>query len=154
MNANEVDKTVEMTIILFKVGEKLFGLSSADVVEVLPILELFDAGEPTTVYDALFNLRGEIIPALNLKRRFGADDGHFEIWNNILVVENAGVKYGLIVEKVLDVVTFDRSIKRAELHWTRLDRNEVFNWGHSVVAMLNLNDVLQMAKLVQSTEAV
>lgn len=151
---NKVNIILEMTIIIFKVGEKLFGLSSTEVVEVLPILELSTAGENAGKYDAVFNLRGEIIPVLNLKKRIGAAVMSFKIWNNILVVEYSQAKYGLIVDKVIDVITFDQEYKNADLNWTRLDKTDIFNWGQSIVTMLDLKNVLKKSKVTQKMEVV
>lgn len=143
-----------MTIIIFKVSEKLFGLSSRDVIEILPILELSNAGENTRGYDAVFNLRGEIVPALNLRRWFGIDIASLELWNNILVVENAGAKFGLVVDKVIDVISFDEEYKNSTLNWTKLDKTDVFYWDQSIVTMLELKQVLKASRIRQKAEAV
>lgn len=142
-----------MTIIIFKVEEKLFGLSSTEVVEVLPILELSIAGEKTAKYDAVFNLRGEMIPALNVRRLLGFAHTSLKLWNNIIVVEYSNEKYGLIVDKVVDVITIDPGQKNTEFNWTKLDKTEIFYWKESIVTMLDLNNVLKKFRVRTTMEA-
>ncbi len=142
-----------MTIIIFKVEEKLFGLSSTEVVEVLPILELSIAGEQAGKYDAVFNLRGEIIPALNVRRLLGFARASYKLWNNIIVVEYLNEKYGLIVDKVVDVIMIDPVQKNTEFNWTKLDKTEIFYWKESIVTMLDLNRELKKSKVRTKMEA-
>ena len=63
--------------------------------------------------DGLVNLRGNIIPAFNLRRRFGLPDRDRDDATRIIIVDMDNRKTGIIVDAVSEVLRFDRSLVEA-----------------------------------------
>ncbi|MBP2666502.1 MAG: chemotaxis protein CheW, partial [Firmicutes bacterium] len=58
-------------------------------------------------------LRGNIIPAFNLRRRFGLADRERDDSTRIIIVDLDNRKTGIIVDAVSEVLRFDRSLVEA-----------------------------------------
>lgn len=124
--------------IIFNVGDDCFGL------DILDIREIIRYQNPTKVPKApefvvgVINYRGEIIPVINLDVIFGLpDDRKYTV---IVVVETGEKLYGLLVDNVLDIVSFE-SEQVQEL--PEFSRNEKTKFLQSV-AKLEQGMVLMM----------
>ena len=101
-----------LQIVTFEAGRESFGLSISDVVEVVRPLPITQLPCMPEFIEGVINLRGAIIPVVDLRRRFGipttAQD-HRKI--RVLIIRRAhpGVRsgrglLGLVVDSVRDVL--------------------------------------------------
>jgi purine-binding chemotaxis protein CheW len=66
-------------------------------------------GAPRTVEGAL-NLRGEVIPVVNVPRALGLGDVELDRKTAIVVAHVHQCSLGLVVDRVVDVATFEQSL--------------------------------------------
>ena len=102
---NEVIQQEEVVQFLsFTVSNELFGIELTYVHEILRPVFITRIPNVENFIMGVINLRGEIIPILDLKKKF--DQGFTEIDNNsrIVVLEFNGKRFGLLVEDVKQVI--------------------------------------------------
>jgi purine-binding chemotaxis protein CheW len=73
-------------------------------------MELTRVPQSPADVEGVINLRGKIIPVLDLRKRFGFPVGERNEQNRIIVVEVAGRVLGFIVDRVHEVLRIDSSI--------------------------------------------
>lgn len=59
-----------VSIVAFHVGDARFGVLSADVREVVRAVALTRLADAPAIIEGIFDLRGEIVPVLDLRKRF------------------------------------------------------------------------------------
>lgn len=58
----------------------------------------------TADLEGTINLRGRVVPVVDLRRRFGVAETPYEVRTRILIVGYGGKPLGLIVDDVIDVI--------------------------------------------------
>ena len=89
----------------FGVAEELYALPLVQVREILrlpPITRL--PGAPAFLRGVV-NLRGAILPLVDLREELGLGTQPYGKFTVVIVIKTAGLKVGLIVDKVVDVVS-------------------------------------------------
>lgn len=90
--------------VTFSVGGQQFGLTAIDVRDVLKTQALTRVPMSLPEIAGLINLRGHIVTAVDLRRRFGlADRGNDETPMSI-VIEHKGEQFCLLADSVGDVL--------------------------------------------------
>lgn len=94
-------------LVVFGLADELYGLDIFDVREVIkdaPITKIPNAPE---FVEGVVNLRGKIIPVIDLKKRFGIGRGEKSKDTRIIIVDISRKEAGLIVDSVDEVITVD-----------------------------------------------
>lgn len=105
MEETEVIQTEEVIQFLaFSVSGELFGIELIHVDEILRPVYITRIPNVEEFILGMINLRGEIIPIIDLKKKF--DQGYTEIAlnNRIVVLEYNSKRFGLLVEEVRQVI--------------------------------------------------
>jgi len=94
-------------IVLFRLGDEHFGVSISLVREVTVLQPITRVPRTPDFLEGVTNLRGRVIPVLDLRRRLGlpADEPGRDA--RIVVVEYRGEIIGMIVDGVSEVLTVD-----------------------------------------------
>ena len=106
--------TAVHTDMLQLVTFKLSGQKYA--VDILKVQEINNMKEITTIPNApaflegAINLRGKVIPVLNLRKKFGFEDKATDETCKIVIMDVRGVIMGLIVDAVSDVLRISRDV--------------------------------------------
>lgn len=99
-----------LQLVTFGVGGEEFAVEILAVQEINRMLELTRVPQSPPEVEGVINLRGRIIPVIDLRRRFGLSDGERNDHNRIIVVEVDGRVLGFIVDRVHEVLRIKRSI--------------------------------------------
>lgn len=103
--ATTVDVEVEtVKVVIFTLGDGCFALPGSDVKEILPFMEIFPIPGAPGFIPGVINNRGDIESVINLNRFLDLPDSERTSASRILIAAKAGVRSGLIVDSVLDVV--------------------------------------------------
>lgn len=91
----------------FKLGKLFLGVPVQDVQEVIRYQEMTRVALAPPAVRGLINLRGQIVTAIDLRRRFGMTDrGSAELPMNVVVRTDDG-PVSLLVDEIGDVVEVD-----------------------------------------------
>lgn len=100
INSKEVKK-----YLIFKLGNEEYGI---DIHKIITIIkhEMSIARVPKTpsYLKGVFNLRGEIIPVMSLRLKFGLPEDVFDEETRIIIIKLDEISVGLIVDSVSEVL--------------------------------------------------
>ncbi|MGC2769546.1 MAG: chemotaxis protein CheW, partial [Candidatus Acidiferrum sp.] len=87
----------ELQIVGFRIGRETFGLPISIVREIVRVPEITSIPNAPDYIEGVINLRGRIIPVVDLRKRFGEVVIKADKRNRIVVVELENRNIGLIV---------------------------------------------------------
>lgn len=94
----------DLQVVGFRVGDGSFGVPIVAVHEIMRLPEITVMPEAPDGVEGVTNLRGKIIPILDLRKRFGKSVVRRHKRNRVLVAELAGKFVGLIVDEASEVL--------------------------------------------------
>jgi purine-binding chemotaxis protein CheW len=99
-------------LVTFQLGEELYGVNIMDVKEIVRIQDIRAIPNAPTYVEGIFNLRGEIIPIINLHKRFhirrAFSSEEDEMLSGFIIIDIDGMKLGIIIDRVSRVVTVEK----------------------------------------------
>ena len=95
-------------IVIFCIGDEKFALTTDEVKSIEELQEIIPVPKAPDFIAGLVNLRGAILPVMDLRRRLGIAEAHTGRDTVILIVEHGDESVGLIVDRVesVDQVSF------------------------------------------------
>lgn len=90
--------------VTFKSGNEYFGLKIQYVNEIIVFQEITEIPESEDYIKGLINLRGKIIPVIDVRLRFKQEPFEYNDRTCIIVINVRSTVVGLIVEKIAEVV--------------------------------------------------
>jgi purine-binding chemotaxis protein CheW len=94
----------DLQVVGFRIGNETFGVRIASVREIVRVPEITAVPSAPETVEGVINLRGKIIPVMDLRKRFGHFDVQPDKKNRILVVELDHKLVGLIVNAASEVL--------------------------------------------------
>jgi purine-binding chemotaxis protein CheW len=94
----------EIQLVGFRIGRETFGLPIAMVREIVRVPEITSVPNAPDYIEGVINLRGRIIPVVDLRKRFGDMSGATNKKNRIVVVELENRSIGLLVHSASEVL--------------------------------------------------
>jgi purine-binding chemotaxis protein CheW len=99
-------------LVTFQLGEELYGVNIMDVKEIVRVQDVRSIPNAPTYVEGIFHLRSEIIPIINLHKRFhlkkAAATEEDELLSGFVILDIDGMKLGVIIDKVSRVVTIEK----------------------------------------------
>lgn len=99
-----VQDTQQDKYVTFKSGNEYFGLKIQYVNEIIVFQEITQIPETEDYIKGLINLRGKIIPVIDVRIRFKQEPIEYTDRTCIIVINVKDTVVGLIVEKIAEVV--------------------------------------------------
>ena len=94
----------ELQVVGFRIGQETFGVRIGTVREIVRVPEITTVPNAQETIEGVINLRGKIIPVVDLRKRFGQVEIVADKKNRILVVELDNKLVGLIVNSASEVL--------------------------------------------------
>src|SRR5512140_704163 len=91
---------------VFEIGEENFGIEINRVVEILSSQKVHSIPDLPDFLSGVITVRGQIIPLLDLRRRFGVLRSSGK--ELIIVIKYDNEKLGVLVDQVKEIATFKR----------------------------------------------
>ena len=91
-------------LISFEVGEEEYGLEILRVKEVIRIREITRLPRAPSFVKGIINLRGDVIPIIDLRDKFGLEAREETAQTRVIVVEVEGRLMGMVVDSASQVV--------------------------------------------------
>ena len=93
--------------VVFKLGKESFGVDIEAVNEITDCKELNKIPNAPYYFEGITNLRGEVIPLINLKKKFNIEDLTKNVKERVIVTSISNKKIGFIVDDASETVTID-----------------------------------------------
>lgn len=94
----------DLHIVGFRVGREMFGVEIQMVHEIVRLMDITSVPDAPDYIEGVINLRGKIIPVIDLRKRFGEKEIVSNKKNRILVAEVGGRMVGLVVDAASEVL--------------------------------------------------
>ncbi len=104
----ELQERHDLPIVVFRLGEESFGLRLHEVREIIMVGQITPVPRAPAFVEGVLNLRGEVMPVLDLRTRFGIDRIDRTALSRILITPIGGVFTGLVVDSVQEVGSVDQ----------------------------------------------
>jgi purine-binding chemotaxis protein CheW len=99
-----------LQLVSFKIGNEEFGVDILQVQEINRLVEVTRVPNAPDFVEGVMNLRGRIVPVVNLRKRLGLEKRENDKDTRIVVVEIEGKTIGFIVDSVSEVLRVSKSV--------------------------------------------
>ncbi|MDD5435002.1 MAG: chemotaxis protein CheW [Nitrospira sp.] len=97
-----------LQVVTFRVGNEDYGIHIMRVQEIIRVIDAVKVPKAPSYVDGVVNLRGKIIPIIDLRKRMGKNVTSITEDSRIIIVDAGGRLAGLEVDLVVDVVILNR----------------------------------------------
>ena len=88
----------------FALGHEVYGLEILDVREIIGLMEITAVPKVPKYVKGIINLRGKVIPVIDLRLKFGLAEVAYTEETCIIVLNVAGTMMGIVVDRVCEVL--------------------------------------------------
>lgn len=103
------DTDAQFQLVTFHLGEELYGVNILDVKEIVRLQTVRNIPNAPYYVEGIINLRGEIIPIIDLHKRFKIQavlqQDEIEMEGGFIILDIDGIKMGIMIDKVERVVS-------------------------------------------------
>jgi purine-binding chemotaxis protein CheW len=145
MNTNQPRATTELAgkYLTFAVSKERYGIEILTIQEIIQVPQLTRVPKSPEHTKGVINLRGKIIPVIDLRGRFGIVEIPYNERTCIIVVHmkrgGSSVPIGLVVDTVLEVLDFEpKEIEPSPAYGDSFDSSAILGLGRkgSIVTIL------------------
>ena len=99
-----------LQLVSFTLGQEEFGLDIQSIQEINRMVEITRVPNSPEFVTGVINLRGKVIPIIDLRKRFGFPPKESDKNTRIIVVELGSMVVGFIVDTVREVIRIPKNI--------------------------------------------
>lgn len=96
---------MEKQLVIFELADEHYGVDIAAVESIIKMEPITVVPQSLSFVEGVINLRGSILPVVDLRKRFKLTAGEVNKDARIVVVNMGGVKVGMVVDGVSEVLT-------------------------------------------------
>jgi len=140
----------EGQVVVFKLAEEEFGVEIDTVQEIVRLPEITPVPGSPDFVAGICNLRGNVLPVIDTRLRFGMGARERTDQNRLLVVETGGTQSSLIVDNMREVMRMSQSlVEPPPLVCRGVDREFLsgivkIDEGKRLILMLDLDEVVAL----------
>ena len=108
-SSDQIAERKEIQLACFRVGDQLYSLDILRIKEVIRPLKLTPVPKAPVFIEGVINLRGVVLPVVDLRKRFDQTVAPSNSKTRILICVLNEKIIGLIVDEVIEVKSFTRS---------------------------------------------
>jgi len=135
----------DVQLVIFKLANEDYGLPIQKVQEINRIVPVTRLPQTPDFMEGIINLRGRVIPVVDLRKRFGLNAKPHEDDTRIMIVDIDGQTVGIIVDAVNEVVQMQGSSIEPPPPTFILDARYIEGVGkleNRLIILLNIDQVL------------
>jgi len=128
--------------VTFIVGDETYGVSVIKVQSINEMMEITHVPKTLFFIKGLINLRGAVIPVIDMRKKFNLPPKEYDSLTVILIVEVNRRLIGMIADSVSDVVSFPVSDIKTNINFSaKVDTSAIEGVGMSGDSLIILLDV-------------
>jgi purine-binding chemotaxis protein CheW len=106
----EKDNLELLQLVSFHIGNEEFGADILKIQEIIRTMAITKVPNSPDFVEGVINLRGRVIPVVDLRIKLGLPKKEYDNYTRIIVVEIMGKVIGFIVDSVSEVLRIPKSI--------------------------------------------
>jgi len=135
-----------MEVLTFYLEEEPYGIDVRNIVEIVEQLEPVRVPLSPPYVEGIANLRGEIVPIVNLKKRFGAKKSGGQ--SIVVIILHKGEKVGIMIDRISGIQNVQETeLKKPTRRLKKLIPPEfltgVFSIGKTRYLLLDIDKILE-----------
>ncbi len=133
--------------IVVKLGEEQYGIDIMFIDNIVKLQRITRVPKVPKYFKGVLNLRGEIVPVMSLRLKFGIEDDTYTDTTRIIILKPEGKEaIGVIVDAVREVVTLTEN-EIDKVIYTPNNENYRFLSGigkykDALISLLNLSNIV------------
>jgi purine-binding chemotaxis protein CheW len=145
---------MEKQLVIFELADEFYGVDIACVESIIKMQEITRMPKSPVFVEGITNLRGKVLPVIDLEKRFDIPPRERNHDTRIMVVNIDKIEVGMIVSAVSEVLTVeDASIEPAPPMVTTINSNFISGIARidkRLVILLDLDQVLNQTEKHQA----
>ena len=135
----------EVQVVAFKLRDEEYGFDILNVKEIKGLTDISRVPFASDFIKGVINLRGSVLPVIDLKRRLALMDTPYTSDTRIIIVKSDEIEVGMIVDAVTEVIT----LKKEHIDEVKAVSNErshfirgIGKMNDRLIIMLNLEEII------------
>jgi len=138
----------EVQIVAFKLGNEEYAVDILAVQEIIRLLHITRVPRANGFIEGVINLRGNVIPIINLHKKFSLGEPVYSDDTRIIVFQVEDVRAGFIVDGVSEVLRLNLTdVEATQSVYGSLDANVIRGIGKVKGRLVILLDPAQLLEL-------
>ena len=142
---------IEGKFLTFVLGEEIYGIEILKAREIIGLMDITTVPQTPDYMKGVINLRGKVIPVIDLRKKFSMQEGVHTQETCVIVVEVNGSSIGLIVDSVSEVSDITgEEIENAPSFGQGIDTSFIMGLGKvkdKIIILLDIDTVLSTEEL-------
>ena len=141
----------EVQYIVIRLGDEQYGINIGYVDNIVRMQRITRVPKSQPYYVGVINLRGEVVPIMSLRRKFGLENDEYANQTRIIIIRLEDMSMiGFVVDEVREVVNIDTS--SIEKPTFKLDEKKatylagIGKNGDSLISLLDIKAVISEKK--------
>lgn len=151
----------DQKLLTFSLGSEGYGVSILKVKEIIGMMDITPVPKTPDFIKGVINLRGRIIPVMDLRTKFGMEEQEYDERTCIIVAEisikGAQKLLGVVVDMVSEVVTIsDDQIEPPPEYGSQIEHSSILGIGKikdRVVIILDIDEVFMCDEVLKMMDA-
>ncbi|MDW8800535.1 chemotaxis protein CheW [Clostridium sp. A1-XYC3] len=139
-----MDDLLDSQYVIFKLADDKCALKINDIFEIIKMQKITAVPNSRAFLEGIINLRGKVVPVVNIHKRFGIKNYSATKSTRIIVVESRDEIIGMIVDEVSQVLRF-KEIQQAPDMLGELDSSYFLGIGiieEGIAGILKIDKIL------------
>ena len=145
-SGSKLKRKRERSYVAIIIGDEMYGIDVRKVKEVLKISEISFVPNSLPFMKGVINLRGKIVPLIDMRLKFNLEDKEHDSSTSIVVVRVKRSLIGMIVDGVLDVVSLSLSnVQEVPIYPKNLDADcikGISQIDDKIIIVMNVDKIL------------
>lgn len=109
-SSDDQSQSISDLYLIFHLGDEDYGLEVANITEIVSMQNVTKVPDMPPYVIGVINLRGQVIPVIDVRIRFGLDFREYDDRTCAIVVSIDGIMFGLIVDVVDEVMSIQENM--------------------------------------------
>jgi len=136
----------------FRIGDQNYGVEILHVTEIVGLQDIAEVPDVPGYVKGMINLRGNVIPVIDVRKRFGMSEREYDDRTCVVVVTVDSATVGMIVDRVNEVAVFgDQNISPPPQRSENAPGSEYINGlgknGENVTILLDTTQLIYSDRL-------
>lgn len=153
-----ITQTEANQFVTFLIKGESYGVEVMRVNEILGITAITPVPNTMNFMKGVINLRGEVVPVIDLRIKFGMDEKEYDAFTVIIIVEVRKRLIGIIVDSVSDVARIPvETIQNTPHFTTKIETDFIRGIGQQeekLIIILDVDKILTTDEFVNIEEEV
>jgi len=158
--STDAQELSEVQLVTFMLGEEEYGIPISQIQEIDRLAKITKVPKAAQFIEGITNLRGEVIPVLDTRKRFELEVKLPDDRTRIIIVDIGGVKTGLVVDSVREVLNLAKKdiAPPPEAIGSGIDQHFIsgigkVDAGKRMIVLLDVERILSRQEQAQLSEA-